>query len=244
MKKSYQEFSIFKIDIGKINVFGQSDIMALEAHLDALEGCWPKVRGLIFKSDKISPRGLPIFCAGADQRERADWSYEKIVAHVEYQRSVLHRLRQSPLWIIACVNGLALGLGTELCLASDFVLASEQAQFGFPEKDWGIVPGAGGTAWAHGWAPHKDAAQAMIQTGERISSEKAQWLGIVDVCIEGEEFDFYVEKIVSWVCSIEPQIQIEKKRNHWKNISFENWFSFEHKAYCEALKTKIIEKKT
>lgn len=242
MKKSYQELEFFPIDIGKINAFGQSDIMALEAHLNALEACWPKVRALVFKSDKISPRGLPIFCAGADQRERADWSHEKIVAHVEYQRGVLHRLRQSPLWIIACVNGLALGLGTELCLASDFVLASEQAQFGFPEKDWGIVPGAGGTAWAHGWAPHKDAAQAMIQTGERISSEKAQWLGIVDVCIEGEEFDFYVEKIIDWICSLKPEIQIEKKQNHWKNISFEKWFEFEHKTYCEVLKNKPTKK--
>lgn len=242
MKKSYQELDVFTIDIGKINVFAQSDLIALETHLNSLEACWPKVRALVFQSEKISPRGLPIFCAGADQRERADWSNEKILSHVAYQREVLHRLRKSPLWIIACVNGLALGLGTELCLASDFVLASKQAQFGFPEKDWGIVPGAGGTAWAHGWASHPDAAQAIIRSGERISSEKAQWLGIVDVCIEPNELDFYIEKIMNWICSLEPQIQIEKKQADWKNISFEKWFSFEQEAYGVALKNKHTKK--
>ena len=242
MKKTYQELSNFSIDIGKINVLAKTDIIALEAYLDHLESIFPEKRAICIHSQKISPKGYPIFCAGADQRERADWSYEAILSHVAYQRAVLHRLRQSSLWVIACVDGLALGLGVEMCLAADFVVASDKAIFAFPEKDWGIIPGAGGTAWANGWAKHRDVAQSMIQSGEKIDAQKAQWLGIVDICAESSDFECHLEAIMSWIKGMDSASQSEMKQRYWEKIDFKKWFTLEHEAYAQALRLKFQQR--
>lgn len=226
-------------DTGKINVFSSEDIRQLDALLTELEHGFSKdCRAVVFQTQKISPSGHAIFCAGADQRERVDWGCDKILAHLAYQRAVVHRLRRSPLWSIVCVDGLALGLGVELCLAADFVLASERAKFGFPEKDWGIIPGAGGTAWAHGWAKDKIAAQLMISSGEKFDVEKAQWLGIVDVCAESEDFSLYFQEIMDWLKGMSLEAQIERKKTRYADIDFESWFAFEQAHYASALKLK------
>jgi enoyl-CoA hydratase len=81
--------------------------------------------------------------------------------------------------VLAAVNGFALGGGTELALACDFIYASENAKFGLPEVTLGIFPGFGGTQRLPRLIG-KGKAKELIMTGKMISSQEAFALGIAN----------------------------------------------------------------
>ncbi len=233
-------FCEYVMDIGPVNAFAKADIVELNDLFTSCEQAFSSDnRLLVIKSCKISPSGYPVFCAGANQKERVGWGFEQILEHVAFQRSVIHKMRTLPQFVICCVDGLALGLGTELCLAADVVIASQNAEFGFPEKNWGIVPGAGGYAWAHGWAQHPDVAQKYIEDGMRFDSEHAQWLGIVDILCNSENFDIQLDDLLEKIQKMSLQEQILTKKNRHEKIDYSFWFGQEQNAYAEALKKKM-----
>jgi dehydration protein DpgD len=81
--------------------------------------------------------------------------------------------------VVARVNGYALGGGFELALACDIIIASEQAVFGLPEAQLGLVPGAGGAFRLARQLPLK-LAMGYLLTGRRISADLARQLGLVN----------------------------------------------------------------
>ena len=58
---------------------------------------------------------------------------------------MLRLIEDSPVPVVAAVQGTALGAGTEIALACHYRVAHEGARFGLPELSLGIIPGAGGT---------------------------------------------------------------------------------------------------
>ncbi len=88
--------------------------------------------------------------------------------------------------VIAAVEGLALGGGCELALASDIVISGRSAKFGVPEVKLGAIPGGGGTQRLM-QAVGKSKAMAMLLTGDLSSAEQACNAGIVaEVVADGE----------------------------------------------------------
>ena len=81
--------------------------------------------------------------------------------------------------VIAAVNGFALGGGTEIALACDFIYASENAKFGLPEVTLGVFPGFGGTQRLPRLIG-KGKAKELIMTGKMISAQEALQMGIVN----------------------------------------------------------------
>jgi enoyl-CoA hydratase len=81
--------------------------------------------------------------------------------------------------VIAAVNGFALGGGTEIAIACDFVYASENARFGLPEVTLGIFPGFGGTQRLPRLIG-KGKAKELIFSGKMISAQEAFQMGIVN----------------------------------------------------------------
>jgi enoyl-CoA hydratase len=92
---------------------------------------------------------------------------------------ILKRIEDLDRPVIAAVNGFALGGGTEIALACDFIYASENARFGLPEVTLGIFPGFGGTQRLPRLIG-KGKAKELIMTGKMITAQEALAMGIVN----------------------------------------------------------------
>jgi crotonobetainyl-CoA hydratase len=125
------------------------------------------------------------FCAGADLKEIAAGRSIAPTAHPEWGFAGLAQHWVSkPL--IAAVNGYAMGGGTEIALACDLVVASEQAAFGLPEVKRGLFAAAGGVIRLQRQIPIKLAAQLAL-TGDPVDAATARQWGLVnDVVPAGE----------------------------------------------------------
>jgi enoyl-CoA hydratase len=124
----------------------------------------------------ITGAGEKAFAAGADIKEMADKSpIEMLLGGFEaWER--LRRLRKP---LIAAVGGYALGGGCELALHCDLIVASENARFGQPEINLGIIPGAGGTqrlARTLG----KFVTMEMVLTGRQFTAQEMAERGLVN----------------------------------------------------------------
>jgi enoyl-CoA hydratase len=120
--------------------------------------------------------GLECFAAGADLREMAPLGAIEVLCHerARHWRSIA----AFPKPIVAAVNGYALGGGCELALCADIVVAGTEAQFGQPEINLGMIPGAGGLQRLARIAG-KGIAMQMCLTGKPIAAETALAAGLV-----------------------------------------------------------------
>ncbi|QVI73478.1 enoyl-CoA hydratase [Pseudomonas syringae] len=116
------------------------------------------------------------FAAGADIKEMVDLSYPQIYLDDLFRESDRVAARRKPL--VAAVAGFALGGGCELALMCDFILAAENARFGQPEINLGVLPGMGGTQRLTR-AVGKAKAMEMCLTGRLIDAHEAERAGLV-----------------------------------------------------------------
>ena len=128
------------------------------------------------------------FAAGADIKEMAE---RDLVGILDDPR-VAHwqRITAFAKPLIAAVNGFALGGGCELAMHADILIAGEDARFGQPEINLGIIPGAGGTQRLLR-AVGKSLAMQMVLTGEAIDARHALCAGLVSEVTQPE---FTVER--------------------------------------------------
>ena len=127
----------------------------------------------------ITGAGDRAFSAGADLKERAGMAPEEVRAFIFSIRRLMDDIENFPRPIIAAVNGVALGGGTELALASDIRLASETATMGLTETRLAIIPGAGGTQRLPRLVG-RGMAKELIFTGRRIDARQALQIGLVN----------------------------------------------------------------
>lgn len=117
------------------------------------------------------------FAAGADIKEMAGATAVQMLAGYRFQQ--WERIRHIGTPLIAAVSGFALGGGCELAMLCDMIVASETAQFGQPEINIGLMPGAGGTQRLTR-AVGKARAMEMVLTGRSISARQAEAWGLVN----------------------------------------------------------------
>ncbi|MCL4393585.1 MAG: enoyl-CoA hydratase-related protein [Chloroflexi bacterium] len=125
------------------------------------------------------------FSAGADVEEmRAATPAEMLTQNWIAQWDRLRRTRKPT---IAAVSGYCLGGGCELAMACDMIVASESAQFGQPEINLGVIPGAGGTQRLTR-AIGKSRAMEMILTGKFMAAREAEARGLVSRVVPIESY--------------------------------------------------------
>jgi enoyl-CoA hydratase len=127
----------------------------------------------------LTGEGEKAFIAGADIAYMAELSPLQARRFSRDGKEPLFRLENLPIPVIACVNGFALGGGTEFALACDFVYASEKAKFGQPEINLGIMPGFGGTQRLSRTVG-KAMAKELCMTGVIITAQEAKEIGLVN----------------------------------------------------------------
>ncbi|MBE9396271.1 2,3-dehydroadipyl-CoA hydratase [Pontibacterium sp. N1Y112] len=120
--------------------------------------------------------GEKVFAAGADIKEMA--SLDAVGVMNDPRPTYWRRINAFPKPMVAAVNGFALGGGCELMMHCDIVIAGDNAQFGQPEINLGIIPGAGGTQRLVR-AVGKSMAMQLVLSGEFISAEQGRDFGLV-----------------------------------------------------------------
>lgn len=117
------------------------------------------------------------FAAGADIKEMAPKSYIDVMKE-DFITANWEAPAKARKPIIAAVAGYALGGGCELAMMCDFILAADNAKFGQPEINLGVIPGAGGTQRLTRFVG-KSKAMEMCLTGRMMDAEEAERAGLV-----------------------------------------------------------------
>jgi len=117
------------------------------------------------------------FAAGADIKAMKDWGYMDVYKsdYITAEWETIARCRKP---VIAAVAGYALGGGCEIAMMCDFILAADNAKFGQPEINLGILPGAGGTQRLPRFVG-KSKAMEMVLTGRMMDAAEAERSGLV-----------------------------------------------------------------
>ena len=145
------------------------------------------------------------FCAGADLAppEGADVDPGALLPFIERAQDLLIRLRNSPLIMIAAINGVTMGGGLELALAADIVVAAAGARIGDGHANVGVIPGAGGaTVLPRRISPAL--AKYLLFTGDTVSAEELQAAGLVARVFPAEELRAETQRIADRVAAKSP----------------------------------------
>lgn len=210
------------------------------ALLHALQEAIERVR---FRRDVrvliVTGAGDKAFCSGADLKERATLPPEKVREYIFTIRNLFTAIEQLNKPVIAAVNGIALGGGTELALASDIRIVSKTASMGLTETRLAIIPGAGGTQRLPRLVG-RGKAKELIFTGRRVDAEEALRIGLANqVCAPGDLLEA-CGKMAAMICETGP-IAIEQAKyaiNHGLETDIATGLAIESNAYWVCIPTE------
>jgi enoyl-CoA hydratase len=150
----------------------------------------------------ITGAGQKAFIAGADISEFAGKTALEQRAIMKGRRA-FDAVEDFPKPVIAMINGYALGGGLELAMACDIRIASKRAMLGQPEIKLGIIPGGGGTQRLARLIGEGKAME-LILTGEMISAEEAERLGLVNYAVEPDQLEAKTMEIAQKIAAMSP----------------------------------------
>ena len=165
----------------------------------------PDVRVVI-----ITGAGEKAFCAGADLKERITLTPPQVKKFIFTIRSLFSSIESLNKPVIAAVNGVALGGGTELLLAADIRIASIKATMGLTETRLAIIPGAGGTQRLPRLIG-RGKAKELIFTGRRVDAEEALQINLVNKICEPELLMEEAKNMAAMICECGP-IAVEQAK--------------------------------
>ncbi|MBV4508412.1 enoyl-CoA hydratase [Pseudomonas sp. BW13M1] len=177
------------------------------------------------------------FAAGADIKEMAELQYPQIYVDDLFSDSDRIANRRKP--IIAAVSGFALGGGCELAMMCDFILAADNAKFGQPEINLGVLPGMGGTQRLTR-AVGKAKAMELCLTGRLMGAEEAERAGLVARIVPQAELLEEALKVAATIASksIPVSMMVKESVNRAFEVTLSEGVRFERRVFHAAFATE------
>jgi enoyl-CoA hydratase/carnithine racemase len=231
-----EEEGVVTLTLNRPEVMNSLNFALLYALRDKLESVRfrREVRVVIFIG-----AGDKAFCSGADLKERTTLPPEKVREYIFTIRNLFTAIEELNKPVIAAVNGIALGGGTELALASDIRIASKNASMGLTETRLAIIPGAGGTQRLPRLVG-RGKAKELIFTGRRVDAEEALRIGLVNQVCEPKDLLEECRKLAAMICETGP-IAIEQAKyaiNHGLETDIATGLAIESNAYWVCIPTE------
>ncbi len=148
----------------------------------------------------LTGSGDKAFVAGADIVELTKFNSLQAKNHIHFVQSTFDNLQKLSVPVIAAVNGFALGGGLEVAMSCDFIYASDNAKFGLPEINLGLIPGFGGTQRLPRMIG-PNLAKEMLFTGKMIDAQEANSIGLVNRVMPQSELMDAVMKTAKTIAS-------------------------------------------
>ncbi|MBA6099314.1 MULTISPECIES: enoyl-CoA hydratase [Pseudomonas] len=177
------------------------------------------------------------FAAGADIKEMAELQYPQIYVDDLFSDADRIANRRKP--IIAAVSGFALGGGCELAMMCDFILAADNAKFGQPEINLGVLPGMGGTQRLTR-AVGKAKAMELCLTGRLMGAEEAERAGLVARIVPQAELVEEALKVAATIASksIPVSMMVKESVNRAFEVTLSEGVRFERRVFHAAFATE------
>lgn len=154
------------------------------------------------KAKIVFVRGAgPVFCAGADLKERQGKTEDDIRARRIKGFAAYHALESLPMPAIAIVHGVALGSGVEIAAACDFIVATPDAVFGTPE----VLRGTVGATQRLPRVLGKRLAKDLMFTGRRLTAEEARVAGFVSRVVQPADLENTLKEIEEVIVKASPE---------------------------------------
>lgn len=174
---------IFTITINrpdKLNALNKDVFTDLDAVMNEVES------NAAIKAVIITGAGPKAFVAGADISEFTGLNHSEGMELARRGQNIFFKMEECSKPVVAAVNGFALGGGCELAMACHFRVASENAKFGQPEVNLGLIPGYGGTQRLTQLVG-KGRAMELLMTANMIDAATALQYGLVNHVVPAEE---------------------------------------------------------
>ena len=157
-------------------------------------------------------------------------------------QNIARQLEQMDIPVIAVVNGFALGGGCELAMACDWIIAADNAKFGQPEINLGIMPGFGGSQRLMRLVG-KAMAMDLCMTGRMIDAAEAQRLGLVNQVYNAADLMDAATKLATTLSQKAPIALkfIKQVLRDGQNMSLENACTLEAELFALCFSTEDQE---
>jgi len=187
----------------------------------------------------ITGEGEKAFCAGADLKERQTMTPEQVLQFLKTLQDTLLTLERLPKPVIAAINGVAFGGGTELALACDLRIMSRHAKMGLTETSLGIIPGGGGTQRLPRLIG-KGKAKELIYTARHVDAEEALAIGLVNQVVEPAELLDAARRLAADIAKNAPLAIAQAKYaiDHGLEVDLVTGLAIETNAYQVLIPTK------
>ncbi|MBV6288039.1 enoyl-CoA hydratase [Pseudomonas aegrilactucae] len=213
-----------------LNALNAQIVRELNQALDQLEAD-PSIGCIVLTGSEKA------FAAGADIKEMAELTYPQIYLDDLFSDSDRIANRRKP--IIAAVSGFALGGGCELALMCDFILAGDNARFGQPEINLGVLPGMGGTQRLTR-AVGKAKAMELCLSGRMMGAEEAERAGLVARIVPKEQLLEEALKVAAQIAkkSVPVAMMVKESINRAFEVSLSEGVRFERRVFHAAFATE------